>query len=125
VLINDLKFYWFIKFNGSLFSLFTVDDASGHYTTGYFWGNNYWTGSLHLCQSIYKTDYDEFFDKKESSNGGLTFLDGSTRSSRLKHKNPPFLPRFGVLKVFLNETYTTPTVRTSFLYNIAKVFKSV
>lgn len=32
----------------------SVDDASGHYTTGLFYGNNYWIGSLSLCKSIYK-----------------------------------------------------------------------
>lgn len=37
-----------------LFSLFAVDDASGHYTTGLFYGNNYWIGSLSLCKAIYK-----------------------------------------------------------------------
>lgn len=40
------------------FFFIAVDDASGHYTTGYFWGNNYWTGSLQLCRSIYATNRD-------------------------------------------------------------------
>jgi hypothetical protein len=88
-----------------------VDDASGSHTTGYLWGNNFWMGSLHLCQSIYKTDNDKFFNIKESSNNGLTIFEGNGRTKWIKHKNPPFLPRFGVLKVFLNETFTTSTVR--------------
>jgi Nose resistant-to-fluoxetine protein, N-terminal domain len=95
-----------------------VDDASGHYTTGYFWGNNYWTGSMTLCRAIYKTDDDSFFTKKsESSHDGLTTIHGNGAGARLKHENPPFLPRFGVLKVILNETFTTPTVRT-FLFDL-------
>jgi hypothetical protein len=91
-----------------------VDDASGHYTTGYFWGNNYWTGSMMLCRSIFKTeDEDSFFMKKaENSHDGLTTINGNRAGVlQLKHENPPFLPRFGVLKVLLNETITTPTVR--------------
>lgn len=31
-----------------------VDDASGHYTTGLFFGNNFWIGSLSSCRAIYK-----------------------------------------------------------------------
>lgn len=29
-----------------------VDDASGHYSAGFFYGNNYWTGSISLCMEI-------------------------------------------------------------------------
>lgn len=36
------------------FSSFIVDDASGHYTPGLFYGNHFWMGSLSLCRSIYK-----------------------------------------------------------------------
>lgn len=31
-----------------------MDDASGHYTPGLFYGNHYWIGSLSLCNTIYK-----------------------------------------------------------------------
>lgn len=34
----------------------SVDDASGRYTTGFFYGNNYFTGSLSLCTSIYRDE---------------------------------------------------------------------
>lgn len=94
--------------------LLLVDDASGHYTTGFFWGNNYWTGSMMLCRSIYKTDEDEYFSKKQGSNVGLPFSNGnSIATDQLRHTNPPFFPRFGVLKVVLNESHTTPTVRAA------------
>lgn len=46
-------------------SLFAVDDASGHYTTGFFYGNNYWTGSLALCRNIYKNDVEEKRNQRE------------------------------------------------------------
>lgn len=29
-----------------------VDDASGRYSTGWFWGNHYWTGSQSLCENL-------------------------------------------------------------------------
>lgn len=92
--------------------ILTVDDASGHYTTGFFWGNNYWTGSMTLCRSIFRTDSDDFFSKKQKSNMGLPFASGHVATNdELQHENPPFFPRFGVLKVALNESHTTPTVR--------------
>lgn len=88
-----------------------VDDASGHYSTGYFWGNNYWTGSMSLCRSIFKTSATDEFTRKESSNIGLTFLHGNTGGSQIKHQNPPFLPRFSVIKLAFNDSFTTPNVR--------------
>lgn len=90
-----------------------MDDASGHYTTGYFWGNNYWTGSMLLCRSIYRNDTDDFLSKGETGNTGLTFSNGNFGSVKLAHKNPPFLPRFGVLKVLLKESLTTPNVKVA------------
>lgn len=35
-----------------------VDDASGHYSSGYFDGNNYWMGSLTQCSNIIIEDID-------------------------------------------------------------------
>ncbi|KAK6631777.1 hypothetical protein RUM43_013841 [Polyplax serrata] len=31
---------------------YTISDASGRYTHGFFWGNNYWAGSEALCKNI-------------------------------------------------------------------------
>lgn len=50
---NVCKFLIDLNFSFCRLSI-TVDDASGHYTTGLFYGNNYWIGSLSLCKSIYK-----------------------------------------------------------------------
>lgn len=33
-------------------SFVSVDDASGRYSTGWFWGNMYWVGSQSLCEHI-------------------------------------------------------------------------
>jgi hypothetical protein len=29
-----------------------VSDASGHYSSGYFWGNTFWLGSKSLCNEL-------------------------------------------------------------------------
>ncbi|CAH2100450.1 unnamed protein product [Euphydryas editha] len=29
-----------------------VEDASGRYTSMFYWGNNYWTGSAELCSIL-------------------------------------------------------------------------
>lgn len=111
-----------------------MDDASGHYTTGYLWGNNYWMGSMALCKSIYLEDVTKF-DKKPSSNTGLTTNNDNKPSSQLAHENPPFFPRFGVLKIGLVEPQTTPNVSsyrcrlpivvTNLFYHRAEQFTSV
>lgn len=64
-----------------------------------------------LCRSIFKTSTSDDFTRKESSNIGLTFLHGNTGASQIKHQNPPFLPRFSVIKLGFNDTFTTPNVR--------------
>lgn len=53
--------YYERNMNMNVFYLhsFPVDDASGHYTTGIFYGNNYWIGSLSLCNTIYKANYKQ------------------------------------------------------------------
>lgn len=40
-----------------LFFICIVADASGHYSSGYFWGNTFWLGSKSLCTEI--SEYDE------------------------------------------------------------------
>jgi hypothetical protein len=90
-----------------------VDDASGHYDGSFYWGNNYWTGSMKLCRSIFKTDLDDefYYRKQTSSNVGLSFMNGNGAASvQFDHENPPFLPRFAVLKVVFEEKNTTPVV---------------
>jgi hypothetical protein len=88
-----------------------VDDASGHHTSGYYWGNNYWTGSMSLCRSIYKHDDDEYHIKrKQSAKLGLSFNENAA-NVQIDHENPPFVPRFGVLKIVFRESHTTPNVR--------------
>lgn len=119
--------------------IFPVDDASGRYTTGFFYGNNYYMGSMSLCTSIFKDDEDicecpqwrhfiahkfnsfPIFDafavraNKGPKNEGLSFLKTYTAENRrthFEHENPPFFPAFFVLRVLINETTILPVVRT-------------
>jgi hypothetical protein len=89
-----------------------VDDATGRPSSGYFWGNNYWIGSMSLCRSIYQLE-DATRVKKEPSNVGLSFINGNSNAASIAHENPPFVPRFSVLKVLFREPQTAPNVRTS------------
>lgn len=49
-----------------------VDDASGRYTTGFFYGNNYFTGSLSLCTTIHRNDIHEDTFRKLTHNCSLS-----------------------------------------------------
>lgn len=86
-----------------------MDDATSGSPNGYFWGNNYWIGSMALCRSIYKHDENNHY-RKQSSNVGLTFINGNTAHVHIKHENPPFLPRFSVLRVILSDAEIAPNV---------------
>lgn len=100
----------------------TVDDASGHYTSGYYWGNNYWTGSMSLCRRIYKHDEENdhlHMKRKQSANVGLSFNENAA-SLQIDHENPPFVPRFAVLKFIFKESHTTPIVRFNLHFNTSE-----
>ncbi|KAG5682060.1 hypothetical protein PVAND_011445 [Polypedilum vanderplanki] len=87
-----------------------MDDATGRPNNGYFWGNNYWIGSMSLCRNIYKSE-DDIRTKKEPSNVGLSFINGNSNAASIAHENPPFMPRFSVLKITFKEPQTTPNPR--------------
>lgn len=89
-----------------------MDDASGRYTSGFYWGNNYWTGSMALCRRIFIFEDDDHHHhhRKQTANVGLSFND-NTASAHLDHENPPFIPRFGILKIVFKESHTIPNVR--------------
>lgn len=46
------------SFTKTLNFIFPVWDASGHYSGGYFWGNQYWMGSRTLCREIAESESD-------------------------------------------------------------------
>lgn len=98
-----------------------MDDASGGRPRTFFWGNNYFIGSMSLCQSIHKLDEDTNINKKQSANVGLSFINGNTASA-LAHENPPFLPRFGILKLIVKEAQISPNVSTNEMINLEVMF---
>jgi len=49
-----------------------VSDASGHYSSGYFWGNTFWLGSKSLCTEI--SEYDEELPFKVGFNIIKTYI---------------------------------------------------
>ncbi|EDW86385.1 uncharacterized protein Dwil_GK17715 [Drosophila willistoni] len=97
-----------------------MDDASGHYTSGFFYGNNYWMGSLALCDAIDDAiDSDSSKDTsntKSNNNNGLPFAKAHTQAySSVSNAPPPFLPGFYVIKMQLNETLPTYVLRTIYV----------
>lgn len=62
------------------------------------------------CRHIYKHYDDEHHYRKHSANVGLSFINGNSGHVHVKHENPPFMPRFSVLKVILSEADIAPNV---------------
>ncbi|XP_037932591.1 nose resistant to fluoxetine protein 6-like [Teleopsis dalmanni] len=95
-----------------------VDDASGHYTSGFFYGNNYWMGSLSLCKSIHHENTENISNDATNAtkNSGLPFAKAHTQVyNTILNENPPFFPSFYIVKMFLNETYPTNLTRTIYM----------
>ncbi|KAH8362612.1 hypothetical protein KR200_004499 [Drosophila serrata] len=98
-----------------------MDDASGHYTSGFFYGNNYWMGSLALCDAIDDgltpapgKDGNNATDSTAPS--GLPFAAAHTQAySSVYNAPPPFVPGFFVIKMQLNETLPTQVLRTIYV----------
>lgn len=112
-----------LRLSHSLSLSLTVDDASGHYTSGFFYGNNYWMGSLALCEAIYdgasstsssngsSGNSSKDSSNKDSGSNGLPFAEAFSKAySSVYNAPPPFVPGFYVLKLQLNETLPTQVV---------------
>lgn len=95
-----------------------VDDASGRYTNGYFWGNSYFTGSATECYFIGKRNEKRTFYSSSNNDGVQEFNNEPKRrinagqsggSSSLDDApdDPPYPLGFFILKINLNETYLT------------------
>lgn len=97
-----------------------MDDASGRYSTGWFWGNHFWTGSQSLCENIAPKD-DLLYDKANHSravrNAELQTVHpasfspsqskGYTAGKLLYTSIPPFPIAFYMLRVGINSSFTT------------------
>lgn len=90
-----------------------MDDSTGKYNHGFFWGNNYWTGSITQCSFIYRKDGSNKNVTKIIKNTDLTYINGNyLEASDEMHENPPFIPGFYMLKILLNNTRILGPPRT-------------
>lgn len=100
--------------NGKQMWATKMNDASGHYNSGFFYGNNYWMGSMSLCESIYNYENEKFIESDEgkTKNSGLPFAAShQDLYQQVHHDSPPFQPGFFVLKMLLNKTFNTLVTR--------------
>ncbi|KAK4883484.1 hypothetical protein RN001_006803 [Aquatica leii] len=83
-----------------------MDDASGRYTTGWFWGNHYWTGSQSLCENALPNDNMDV-DNSTFTESDYTHL-YKYKSVLLAHlKTSPFPLGYFMLRVNINSSFTT------------------
>ncbi|EFA05306.2 nose resistant to fluoxetine protein 6 [Tribolium castaneum] len=95
-----------------------MDDASGRYSTGWFWGNQYWTGSQSLCENIVprsksivvnpenrtRTSREAEVPRRPSSpSQSVGYVTGPLKFSSL----PPFPISFFMLRIDVNSSFTT------------------
>ncbi|KAF5302728.1 hypothetical protein FQR65_LT08470 [Abscondita terminalis] len=90
-----------------------MDDASGRYTTGWFWGNHYWTGSQSLCENV-SPDEDVDLDNSTSpqlpaliNRSSYTHLQKHKSALLLNSKSSPFPLGYFTLRVNINSSFTT------------------
>lgn len=78
------KYLWAMK----------MDDASGRYTTMFYWGNNYWTGSSELCGAL--NDHVRHHENKTS---GSQIFTAWREDVSLSDDGPPFPTAFYMLRL--------------------------
>ncbi|VEN43510.1 unnamed protein product, partial [Callosobruchus maculatus] len=94
-----------------------MDDASGRYSTGWFWGNIYWTGSQSLCEHITPKKHIVIHsqNRSRSTRAAGASLNPSSPSAPVGYKDEPIVytngPTFPVsffmLRLHLNSSFTT------------------
>lgn len=101
---------------------FTVDDASGRYTNGFFWGNSYFTGSATECEYIDQNyvrknekatsastiDEVQEFNTEPHKKGNLG-LSGTNLLTQTFIDQPPYPLGFYIMRISINTTLS-PTV---------------
>ncbi|KAJ8944684.1 hypothetical protein NQ318_015892 [Aromia moschata] len=94
-----------------------VDDASGRYSTGWFWGNIYWTGSQSLCENITPKKRIVIGSQNHSRpvRAAGVALKPTSPTSPLGYQSgpmiystgPPFPISFFMLRLHINSSFTT------------------
>ncbi|CAG9765410.1 unnamed protein product [Ceutorhynchus assimilis] len=93
-----------------------MDDASGRYSTGWFWGNHYWVGSKSLCDNIVPSP-NGFTVKDRSRIVRMASLNrepdspsqavGYQKGPLVHTSLPPFSVSFFMLRIDVNSSFTT------------------
>ncbi|CAB3258929.1 unnamed protein product [Arctia plantaginis] len=85
-----------------------MEDASGRYTSMFYWGNNYWTGSAELCDILNEEHEPTRLGNKSTTND--IFHDWRQDLS-MTGSGPPFETAFYVARVIIT-TNLTEIVKT-------------
>ncbi|KAK5650999.1 hypothetical protein RI129_002028 [Pyrocoelia pectoralis] len=87
-----------------------MDDASGRYSTGWFWGNHFWTGSQSLCENISPSNNPTSTNVSEV---GASLNESSSMQYEKYQKIimiPSTMPRFDlgyfILRISINSSFT-------------------
>ncbi|XP_066244997.1 nose resistant to fluoxetine protein 6 isoform X3 [Euwallacea similis] len=94
-----------------------MDDASGKYSTGWYWGNHYWLGSKNLCDNIVPNPNGFIVVKNRSRvvKRAVKKYEPDSPSQAIGYRKgplvhssvPPFLVSFYMLKIDLNSSFTS------------------
>ncbi|CAH0552702.1 unnamed protein product [Brassicogethes aeneus] len=92
-----------------------MDDASGRYSNGWFWGNHFWLGSQTLCDNISPGNFNIIINSNNSRNRREAEVRGKSFSpSQAMGYNPglmvhtslsPFPVSLYTLRLYLNTTF--------------------
>ncbi|XP_056633905.1 nose resistant to fluoxetine protein 6 [Diorhabda sublineata] len=94
-----------------------MDDASGRYSTGWFWGNSYWVGSQNLCEHINPKKQIIIISQNHSRSARAAdaslkphspgFAMGFKPGPVVYTNGPPFPVSFFKLRLHVNSSFTT------------------
>ncbi|XP_033228459.1 O-acyltransferase like protein isoform X2 [Belonocnema kinseyi] len=94
-----------------------VDDASGRYTNGFFWGNSYYTGSATECYFIGKRNEKRSLYSASTNDNGVREFNSEPKRTRNAGQSgpqslsedipddPPYPLGFFIMRISLNGTF--------------------
>ncbi|XP_059622224.1 nose resistant to fluoxetine protein 6 [Phlebotomus argentipes] len=92
-----------------------MDDASGHYSPGFFFGNNYWMGSINLCSAIASDEAEKVIKFGEAKAGLSSAVSYRHDGRKMRNDRSPFVPGFFVLKLNFHASNLTHAPRTLYI----------
>lgn len=96
-----------------------MDDASGRYSTGWFWGNHYWVGSKSLCDHVEPKSKNIIVNSQNRSRvvrtASIRKFEPASPSQAIGYQKgpivyksaPPFSVSFYLLRLHLNSSFTS------------------